>query len=115
MLKNKSNQYLFKNKINLRRKSKGMLLKESILMLISSLILLLINYLIPKKFELINSFKKNIFEILNNLWEILINSFDILIVIFIFITSLISIVLIYGSISRLVKIFLKKTRKIRIR
>tara|TARA_Y100001933_G_scaffold242278_1_gene269811 strand:+ start:305 stop:658 length:354 start_codon:yes stop_codon:yes gene_type:complete len=115
MIKNKSRQYLFKNKLNIRRKSKRELIKESILMMISGLFLLLMNYLIPQKIELFNSFKNNIFDIYSNIIEILFYSLDILIVLLISFTILLSLFLIAGSINRIIKVMLPKSRKISIR
>ena len=115
MIKNKSNQYLFKNKLNARFKSKKELIKESFFMMIIGFSLLLVNYFIPEKLLLFNSFKKNTFNIIENLFEIIYYSLDIIIVLLICFTLLISMVLIIGSISRIVKFFKLKSRKIRIR
>ena len=71
-IKNKSRQYLFKNKLNIRRKSKKELLKESFLMMFFGNFLLLINYFIPNKTRIFYSFNKNIFYIFKNIKEILI-------------------------------------------
>ena len=114
-IKRKSRQYLFKNKLNIRRKSKRELIKESFLMMIFGLFLLLINYFIPRKMELFNSFKNNIFYILNNILEIIFYSLEILIVLLISFTILFSLFLIIGSINRLIKVILSKSRKITIR
>ena len=110
-----SRQYLFKNKLNKRRKTKRELFKESSLMMVFGLFLLLINYLIPQKFELFNTFKKNIFAISKNISEIMLYTFEILIVFFISFTFLLSLFLIAGSLFRLVKVILPKSRKINIR
>ena len=115
IIKNKSRQYLFKNKLNIRRKSKRELIKESFFMMFSGLFLLLINYFIPKKLELFNSLKKNIFDIFNNVLEILFYSLEILFVLLISFTILLSIFLIVGSINRFIKVLLPKSRKIIIR
>jgi len=114
-IKNKSKQYLFKNKFNKRYKSKRELIKESFLMMIFGLFLLLINYLIPQKVELFYSFKKNIFNTLSNLLEIISSSFEILIVLLICSTLIISIILIAGSISRIIKVLLPRSKKFRFR
>ena len=114
-IKKKSRQFLFKNKLNKRGKSRRELIKESFFMMIVGLFLLLINYLIPQKMELFNSFKINVMNTLNNLLEILYYSFEILIVLLICFTLFISIFLIYGSINRIVKIVLPKPRKIKLR
>ena len=45
----KPDKYIFKKKINLRRKSKGRLFTESFFLFILSVLLVYINYLIPNK------------------------------------------------------------------
>ena len=114
-IKNKSNQYLFKNKLNKRVKSRRELIKESFFMMTIGLFLLFINYLIPQKGELFNSFQNNIINTLNNFLEIISNSIEISIVLLICLTLLVSIFLIAGSINRIVKLLLPRSRKIRFR
>ena len=114
-IKRKSRQYLFKNKLNKRGKSRSELLKESFFMMVIGLFLLLINYLIPHKIELFNSFKNNVFDTFNNLLQILTYSLEILIVLLICFSLLISIFLIAGSINRIIKLILPRSRKVRFR
>ena len=114
-IKRKSRQYLFKNKLNKRGKSRRELIKESFFMVIMGVILLLITYLIPQKVELFNSFKKNVIDTLNNILEILTYSLEILIVLLICFTLLISIFLIVGGINRVVKLLIVRTKKNRLR
>ena len=111
-IKKKSRQFLFKNKLNKRGKSKRELIKESFCMMIIGLFLLLINYFVPQKVELFNSFKNNLIGTLNNLVEILTYSLEMLIVLFICLTLLISLFLIAGSINRIFKLLLPRSRKI---
>ncbi len=112
MIKNKSRQYLFKNKLKIRRKSKSELIKESFLMMIFGLFLLVINYFIPSKNELFNSFTGNFFDIFRNVIEILYHSLEIVIVFLISFSILLSLFLIVGSINRIIKVILPKSRKI---
>ena len=114
-IKRKSRQYLFKNKLNKRVKSKRELIKESLFMMTVGLFLLLINYLIPQKMYLFKSFKNNVIDTLTNLLEILSYSLEILIVLLICFTLLISLFLITGSINRILKVVFSKSRKIRLR
>ena len=114
-IKRKSRQYLFKNKLCQRGKSRREQLKESFFMMIVGLFLLLINYLIPQKNELFNSVKNNAIDTLNNLLEIVSYSLEIVIVLLICFTLLISIFLIAGSINRLIKLFFSRSRKNRLR
>ena len=92
-IKNKSRQFLFKNKLNIKRKSKTELIKESFLMLGSAFLLLILIYIIPQKMELFSSFKKNIFDIFSNILEILSFSLELLIVLLISFTILLSLFL----------------------
>ena len=114
-IKRKPRQFLFKNKLCKRGKSKRDLIKESSFMMIIGLFLLLINYLIPQKIELFNYFKNNVINTINNILEILSYSLEILIVLLICFTFLISLFLIAGSINRIVKLLLPRSRKIRFR
>ena len=111
----KSRQYLFKNKLDRRGKSRRELIKESFFMMIFGLFLLLINYLIPQKIELFNSFKNNVLDTISSFLEILSYSLEILFVLLICFTLLISIFLIVGSINRIVKLLFSRSRKIRLR
>ena len=111
-IKRKSRQYLFKNKLYKRGKSKRDLIKESSFMMIVGLFLLLINYFFTKKIELFNSFKNNVIGTLNNLMEIFSYLSEILIVLLICFTFLVSLFLIAGSINRIFKLLLPRSRKI---
>ena len=114
-IKRKSRQYLFKNKLYKRGKSRKDLIKESFFMMIVGLFLLLINYFIPKKIQLFNSFSNNVIGTFDNLLEISSYLIEILIVLLICFTFLISLFLIAGSINRIVKLLLPRSRKIRFR
>jgi len=114
-IKRKSRQYLFKNKLNKKGKSKTELIKESFFMMVVGWFLLLINYLIPQKIQLFNSFKNNVLGTFNNLLEILSYALEILIVLLICFTILISIFLIAGSINRIIKLLSPRSRKFRFR
>ena len=80
----KTDKYIFKKKLNLRRKSKKRLFTESFLLFIFSVLLVYINYLIPNKNLLLqnlpSTFNKT-FLLLNDLLSYL---YEIFLVIFIF-------------------------------
>tara|TARA_Y100001933_G_scaffold125672_1_gene125551 strand:- start:457 stop:810 length:354 start_codon:yes stop_codon:yes gene_type:complete len=114
-LKNKSKQYLFKNKINLIRKSRKELIKESLFMILFGLFLLLVIYLIPQKTILFNSFKNNILDIFNNLFEIFFYTLEILIVLLICLALLSTIFLFIGSFNRFLKVVSPKSKKYKLR
>ena len=106
----KSDKYIFKKKLSLRRKTKKRLFIESAFMLITSLFLIYINYLIPKKNLLLQNLPstlKKSFILLNNL---LTNLSEVLLVIFIFISYFVILILLIGSLYRIFRITNKKTR-----
>ena len=111
-LNKKSDKYIFKKKLSLRRKSKRRLFTESAFMFVFSLILFYINYLIPNKRLLIQNlyatFNKSFILII----DLFLNLYDIFLVIFIFISSLSSLILFLGSIYRLFRIFRRKSKQI---
>ena len=111
-LNKKSEKYLFKNKINIRRKSKRRLLNESAFMLFSSLILVYINYLIPKKASLIENFLGNFEKSFNVALDLFSYLFQISVVFFIAFSMLLAGVLLIGSLYRLLRIFRRKTKQI---
>jgi hypothetical protein len=108
----KSDKYIFKKKLSLRRKSKRRLFTESVFLFIFSLSLFYINYLIPNKYLLI----QNIPTIFNKSFMLIIELFsylyEIFLVIFIFFSALTSIILIIGSFYRIFRISRRKSKQI---
>ena len=111
-LNKKSDKYIFKKKIPLRRKSIKRLFNESAFMFISSFFLIYIIYLIPNKSYLLQNLPKNV----NKLFELIIafgsGLYEVLFVIFILITLVISLILFLGSIYRLFRIINRNTKNI---
>ena len=109
-LKMKSNKYIFKKKLSLRRKSKKRLFVESAFMFIFSLFLVYVNYLIPDKKLLL----QNIPETLNKFFILIVdlcsNIYEILLVIFIFFSLIIALILLIGSFYRIFRILKRKAR-----
>ena len=107
-----SNKYIFKKKLSLRRKSKKRLFIESAFMFILSLFLIYINYLIPNK----NLLFQNLPNTLNKSFILLIdlfsNLYEILLIIFIFISSIITLILLIGSFYRIFRVLKRKTKLI---
>ena len=107
----KSDKYLFKKKISLRRKSKRRLFTESAFMFIFSFLLIYINYLIPNKDLLL----KKLPEILNKSFmlinDLFFNLFNIFLVIFIFISLFTALILLIGSFYRLFRVFSRKSKQ----
>ena len=89
----KPDKYIFKKKLNLRRKSKRRLFTESFFLFILSVLLVYINYLIPNK----NLLLQNLPSTFNKSFLLLIDLFsylyEIFLVIFIFVSSFASIIL----------------------
>ena len=108
----KSEKYLFKKKLSLRRKPKSRLLSESFFMLVLILIIFYLNYLIPNKFFLF----KNFFGTLEKLFFLVIDLFayipQLFLVGFILLSVVFSIILMLGIITRLLKVLRRKTRQI---
>ena len=107
----KSDKYIFKKKLSLRRKSKRRLFSESVFLFIMSLFLVYINYLIPNKNLLLenlpNKFNRS-FELIIELFSTL---YEIFLVIFIFVSSFIALVLMTGSLYRLFRVSKRKSKQ----
>ena len=108
----KTDKYIFKKKLNLRRKSKRRVFTESFFLFILSVLLVYINYLIPNK----NLLLQNLPSTINKSFLLIINLFSylyqIFLVIFIFVSSFTALILIIGSLYRLFKIYKRKSKKI---
>ena len=108
----KSDKYIFKKKLSLRRKSKRRLFTESFFLLILSFLLVYINYLIPNKNLLLknlpSTFNKS-FLLLNDLFSYL---FEICLVIFIFTSYFSAFILMVGSFYRLFRVSKRRSKQI---
>ena len=108
----KPDKYIFKKKLNLRRKSKRRLFTESFFLFIFSALLVYINYLIPNK----NLLLQNLPSTFNKSFLLMIQLFsyfyEIFLVIFIFVSSFIALIFLIGSFNRLLKISKRKSRQI---
>ena len=108
----KSDKYIFKKKLNFRRKSKRKLITEAFILFILSVLLVYINYLIPNKNLLLQNFP----TALNKSFSLIIDFFSylyqIFLVIYIFISSFVALILIVGSFYRLFRIFKRKSKQI---
>ena len=111
-LNNKTDKYIFKKKLNLRRKSKRRLFTESLTLFILSILLVYINYLIPNK----NLLLQNLPLTINKSFLLLIDLFsylyEILLVIFIFASSFAALILLIGCFYRLFRISKRKSKQI---
>ena len=108
----KSDKYIFKKKLNLRRKSKKRLFTESFFLFIFSVLLVYVNYLIPNKKLLLQNLPTTInksFLLFIDLFSYL---YEILLVIFIFASSFTALILMLGSFYRLFRISKRKSKQI---
>ena len=107
----KSDKYIFKKKLNLRRKSKRRLFTESFFLFILGFLLVYINYLIPNK----NLLLQNLPSTFNKSFLLLIDLFsylyEIFLVIFIFASSFIALILMIGSLNRLFRVSKRKSKQ----
>ena len=111
-LNKKSDKYIFKKNLSLRRKSKRSLFIESILMFFLSSILVYINYLIPNKNLLVQNLPKNLNISFSLFIDLLSNLYEIFLLIYILSTSVITLILLIGSFYRIFKIARRKTKMI---
>ena len=108
----KPDKYIFKRKLNLRRKSKRRLLTESLFLFIFSVLLVYINYLIPNK----NLLLQNLPITLNKSFLLIIDLFsylyEIFLVFFIFLSYFTALILIIGCFYRLFRVSKRKSKQI---
>ena len=111
-LNSKSDKYIFKKKLNLRRKSKKRLFIEAFFLFILSVLIFYINFLIPNK----NLLLQNLPSTINKSFLLLIDLFsyfyEIFLVIFIFVSSITAMVLMIGSIYRLLRVTKRNSKQI---
>ena len=108
----KSDKYIFKKRLNLRRKSKRRLITESLFLFISSILLVFVNYLIPNKnllFQNVPSAFNKSFLLIIDLFSYL---FEIFLVIFIFVSSFTALFLMIGCFYRLFRVSKRKSKQI---
>ena len=108
----KSDKYIFKKKLNLRRKSKKRLFTESFFLFIFSIFLVYLNYLIPNKKLLLQNLPTTVnksFLLFIDLFSYL---YEIFLVIFIFASFLTALILMIGSFYRLFRISKRKSKQI---
>ena len=108
----KSDKYIFKKKLSLRRKSKRRLFAESAYLFILSLLLVYINYLIPNKNLLLQNLPSTFNKFFLLLIDLLSSLYEILLVVFIFASSFTSLILMIGSFYRLFRVSKRKSKQI---
>ena len=108
-LNNNSNNFLFKKKLSLRRKSKSKLIKESFFMFSFGILIIYLNYLIPNKISIFNNLLNNFSKLKANILESVSYSFQICLALFIVVSLMFAFILILGSFSRLMKVVKRKS------
>ena len=108
----KTDKYIFKKKLNLRRKSKRRLFTEAFFLLILRVSLVYINYLIPNKNLLLQNLSSTLSKSFLLLIELFSYLYEIFLVIFIIVSSFTALILMVGSFNRLFKISKRKSKKI---
>ena len=108
----KTDKYIFKKKLNLRRKSKRRLFTESFFLFILSVLLVYINYLIPNKNLLLQNLPSTFNKSFLLIIELFSYFYEIFLVIFIFASSFTALILMIGSLYRLLKISKRKSKQI---
>ena len=107
-----SNKYIFKKKLSLRRKSKRRLSIESAFLFILSLLLVYLIYLIPNKYLLLQNLPISLNKSFVLAIDLFLNVYDIFLLFFIFVSSLVSLLLMIGSFYRLFRVVKRKSKKI---
>ena len=108
----KSEKYIFKKKLSLRRKSKRRLFMESAFLFIVSILLVYINFLIPNKTLLLENLPKTFDKSFGLTIELFSNLYEIFVVIFIFVSSFAALILMIGSFYRLIRVSKRKSKQI---
>ena len=108
----KSDKYIFKKKLKLRRKSKRRLFTESFFLFILSVLLVYINYLIPNKNLLLKNLPLTFSKSFLSLIDLFSYLYEIFLVIFIFVSSFTALILMIGSFNRLFKVSKRKSKQI---
>ena len=108
-----SDKYIFKKKLSLKRKSKRRLFSESVFLLFLSFLLVYINYLIPNKNLLLKNIPATFYKSLISVIDLFSNLYELFLVIYICLSSITALFLILGSFYRLLKIYKRKTKKVK--
>lgn len=110
-LNNNSNNFLFKKKLSLRRKSKRNLIKESFFMFSFGILIIYLNYLIPNKISIFNNLLNNFSKLKANILVLISYSYQVCIALFIVISLIFAFILMLGTFSRLMKVVKRKSRQ----
>ena len=108
----RTDKYIFKKKLNLRRKSKRRLFTESFFLFILSVLLVFVNYLIPNKNLLLQNLPSTFNKSFLLLIDLFSNLYEIFLVIFIFASSFTALISLIGSFYRLYRVSKRKSKQV---
>ncbi len=114
-LNKNSDKFFFKKKLSLRRKSKSKLRKEAFFMFSFGLLIIYLNYLIPNKTTILNNFFYNFGKLIGFLLDSISYVYEICLAIFIIVSLFISLILIVGTFSRILRVAKRNTGRINIK
>ena len=112
-LNKNSDKFLFKKKLSLRRKSKRKLIYESFILLFISSVIIYLNYLIPNKISIFNNLLNNLSKLFANILDSISYLYEICLFIFIIFSLILSLILILGSFTRMLKVVKRKTSRVK--
>jgi type II secretory pathway component PulF len=114
-LNKNSDKYFFKKKLSLRRKSKSKLINESFIMIFFSVLIIYLIYLIPNKISIFKNFLNNFSKLFANFLDSISYVYEICLSIFIAFSIIFALILIIGSISRILKVVKRKTSRLKLK
>ena len=114
-LNKNSGKYFLKKKLSLRRKSKSKLINESFIMIFFSALIVYLNYLIPNKISIFGNVLNNFSKLFANVLDSISYIYEICLSIFIIFSIIFALILIIGSISRILKVVKRKTSRIKLK
>ena len=108
-LNKNSDKFYFKKKLSLRRKSKRKLTQEFFLMISIGFFFIYLFFRIPNKIQILNNFLINLNFLISNILVSISYIYQIFLAIFIFALLIFALIMILGSISRLIKILKRRS------
>ena len=111
-LNKRSDKFFSNKKLKLRRKSKRVIIKESVFMFSFATLIIYLNYLIPNKNTIFDNFFINLNKLTIPILDLLTYLYEICLAIFIVISLIFALILILGGVSRLLKISRIKSKPV---
>ena len=107
----KPEKYIFKKKLNLRRKSKRRLFTESFFLFVLSILLVYINYIIPNKDLLLQNLPTTFNKSFLLIFELISYLYEIVLVFYLVVSSFTAVILMIGSFYRLFRVSKRKSKQ----